>query len=126
MQIIFYKVLISTKYETIILKCVVLSAALARPGTILLVVTEISSNSYKKGTKTYKFIIKSRMYKTYYFIEKPITIQISTYFNIIVTWRVMFNGGFSVTYSHVLEPNSTSVISLLTDYMLFERLYVLL
>ena len=56
---IFFKVQISTNYENIILKFVVLSIGLARSGVILVVAREITL--IIKGIKTYNFRIKSRI-----------------------------------------------------------------
>ena len=54
--LIFYKVQISTNHEKIILKLFVLSVALARTGTILPGIREITPK--KKWKKTYNFRIK--------------------------------------------------------------------
>jgi hypothetical protein len=55
---LFYKIQLSTNYEKIILQFALLFIALARPGTILPVVSEKTG---LKVTKTYNFRIKLGM-----------------------------------------------------------------
>ena len=57
----FLQVQISTYYEKIVLKFVVCSTSFSRPGTILLVVREITRTKVYKNI--YNSVIKSGMYK---------------------------------------------------------------
>ena len=72
-KVIFYKFQLSTNYEKIILKFVILSIALPKLGNILPVGSEITC--IKKGLRMYNFRINSRMYNS--------SIDISLWFYLI-------------------------------------------